>query len=70
MCCVVKKYHIYQFKINVGVNLFISSNERGDDDLARFEAHSYRPEEVAEAWKTAKLLFELHRKVQNYDPRS
>ena len=52
-----------------GVNLFISSTERGDDDLARFEAHSYHPKAVAEAWSTAKLLFELHRKVHNYDPR-
>lgn len=53
-----------------GVNLFISSTEKGDDGLARFEAHSYRPEEMAEAWSTAKLLFELHRKVHEYDPRS
>ena len=53
-----------------GVNLFISSTETGDNGLARFEAHSYRPEEVAEAWNTAKLLFELHRKVNDYDPRS
>lgn len=52
-----------------GVNLFISSTEIVDG-VARFQAHSYRPEEVREAWHTAKLLFELHRKVHEYDPRS
>jgi len=52
-----------------GVNLFISSTEV-IDGTARFQAHSYNPQEVLEAWKTAKLLFELHRKVHEYDPRS
>ena len=53
-----------------GVNIFISSTELGDNGLARFEAHSYRPEEMAEAWETAKLLYQLHRKIHEYDPRS
>ena len=52
-----------------GVNLFISSTEVIDGN-ARFEAYSYKPEQVKEAWQTAKLLFELHRKVHEYDPRS
>ena len=50
-------------------NCFISTTEFGDDGLARFEAYSYPPEEVAEAWKTARSLFELYRLVTGYDPR-
>ena len=47
-----------------GVNLFISSTEI-IDGTARFQAHSYNPEQVLEAWKTAKLLFELTARFTN-----
>ena len=53
-----------------GCNAFISTTEFGDDGLSRFEAFSYDPETMAEAWETAKTLFDLHRKVTGYDPRT
>jgi len=49
-------------------NAFISTTEE-ENGLARFEVHSYKPEEVASNWKVAKALFELFRLVNNYDPR-
>jgi hypothetical protein len=52
-----------------GCNAFVSTTEFGDDGLSRFEAFSHNPETMAEAWDTAKALFDLHRKVTGYDPR-
>ena len=52
------------------VNCFISTTEVGPDGLARFESFSYKPDEVAKAWETAKLIFELYRKVTGHDPRN
>ena len=52
-----------------GCNAFISTTEFGDDGIARFEAFSHNPETMAEAWETAKTLFDLHRKITGYDPR-
>lgn len=49
-------------------NAFISTTEM-EDGLARFEVHSYKPEEVAANWQVAKALFELYRLVNDYDPR-
>ena len=51
------------------VNCFISTTETDGDGLARFESFSYPPEEVAKAWETAKLIFEIYRKVTGHDPR-
>lgn len=52
-----------------GCNAFISTTEFGEDGFSRFEAFSHNPETMAEAWKTAKALFALHRLINDYDPR-
>ena len=52
-----------------GANAFISTTEIGEDGNARFEVVSYTPAEVRHHWETYKLVTELWRRRNNYDPR-
>ena len=52
-----------------GANAFISTTEVDEDGNARFEVVSYSPEELAGHWETFKVVADLWRRRNNYDPR-
>jgi len=52
-----------------GANAFISTTETDDDGNARFEVVSYTPDEMKHHFETFKLVAELWRRANKYDPR-
>jgi hypothetical protein len=52
-----------------GANAFISTTETDEDGDARFEVVSYTPDEMKHHFETFKLVAELWRRANKYDPR-